>query len=174
MAEVLVVYESMFGDAQQVALAVAQGLADAGSIDCLEVGGAPTSVPAGVRLLVVGSPNHAFGLPSERTRDEAKAQADRPLVSTGIGVREWLERLDPPSQPTCSATFDTRMAHPKALTRLDHASRTAARRLRALGFTPLGESAHFTVADVRGPLVDGELDRAAQWGRQLAARLAAT
>ena len=168
MTDVLVVYESMFGDAQQVALAIAAGLSEVGSVDCVEVGGAPTSMPAGLRLLVVGSPNHAFGLPRESTREEAGEKTDRPLVSPGIGVREWLDQLATAPGPIPAVTFDTRMSHPKALTKLDHASRTSAHRLRDLGFTPLADSQHFFVLDVKGPLAEGELDRATAWGRQLA------
>ena len=87
------IYESMFGDNQQVARAIAAGLAEGGvSAEAIEVGVAPTTVGPDVDLLVVGAPNHAWSLPRPNTRQDAAAKADVPLVSQGIGVREWLAR----------------------------------------------------------------------------------
>ena len=52
----LVIYESMFGNTQQVAQAIGEGLALILSADVVEVGHAPATVPVDVSLLVVGGP----------------------------------------------------------------------------------------------------------------------
>ena len=87
----MVIYESMFGDNQQVARAIAAGLAQAGvQTEAIEVGNAPSTITPDVDLLVVGSPNHGWSLPRPSTRQDAATKSDTPLVSQGIGVREWL------------------------------------------------------------------------------------
>ncbi|ANH39595.1 hypothetical protein I601_3188 [Nocardioides dokdonensis FR1436] len=59
----VVIYESMFGDNQQAARAIAAGLNEAGvAAEAIEVGTAPTAIGSDVDLLVVGSPDHAWGV----------------------------------------------------------------------------------------------------------------
>jgi hypothetical protein len=161
----LVVYESMFGDNQQVARAISAGLGEAGvEAEAVEVGTAPSSVPAEVGLLVVGSPNHAWSMPRPSSRQDAAKQADGELVSRGIGVREWLDEASLPGGVRTVA-YDTRGSHPKAVVKFDHASRTIEKGLARLGGTPLLPAEHFLVADMRGPLEPGEVERAQEWGR---------
>jgi hypothetical protein len=162
----IVIYESMFGDNQQVATAIAAGLSEGGvPAEPVEVGGAPKSVDAD--LLVVGSPNHAWSMPRPNTRQSAAQQADGPLVSQGIGVREWLKEARLPAGIR-SAAYDTRGSHPKAVVAMDHASSSIEKRLAKLGGTRLVPAEHFLVADMKGPLEPGEVERAHAWGVSLA------
>lgn len=168
----LVIYESMFGDNQQVAGAIAAGLQQGGvSAEAIEVGVAPTTIPADVDLLVVGSPNHAWSMPRPSTRSDAAQQAEAPLVSQGIGVREWLEVATLPAGLP-SVGYDTRGSHPKAVVRFDHASKSIEKGLARLGATRLVPAEHFLVADMKGPLEPGEVERAHAWGGTLARQLA--
>jgi hypothetical protein len=167
----IVVYESMFGDNKQVAEAIAAGLADAGvTADAIEVGVAPTTLGDDVDLLVVGCPNHAWSMPRPSTREDASTKVDEPLVSQGIGVREWLEQaaLTPGVR---SAAYDTRGSRPKAVVAFDHASSSIDKRLVKLGGVRLLPSEHFVVVDMTGPLEPGEVDRAREWGRRMASVL---
>lgn len=167
----MVVYESMFGDNRQVARAITAGLGESRVVaEAVEVGTAPAEVPAEVDLLVVGSPNHAWSLPRPATREDAATKTDVPLVSQGIGVREWLESATLP-QGIRTAAYDTRGSHPKAVVRFDHASTTIDKGLTRLGGTRLAPAEHFLVADVKGPLEPGELERAQAWGRALGSAL---
>jgi hypothetical protein len=86
----LVVFESMFGNTQQIADAITEGLARHLPVEQAEVGAAPAIVGDDVELLVVGGPTHAFGLSRPGTRQSAAQQTQDGLVSTGIGLREWL------------------------------------------------------------------------------------
>jgi flavorubredoxin len=70
----LVIYESMFGNTQQVANAVGDGLARTLPADVVEVGHAQATVPVNVSLLVVGGPTHAFGMSRQKTRADAAGQ----------------------------------------------------------------------------------------------------
>lgn len=161
----------MFGDNQQVARAIAAGLAEAGvAAEAIEVGAAPTVIGPDVDLLVVGSPNHAWGMPRPKTRQDAAKQADDPLVSQGIGVREWLVRVSLPAGLRTVA-YDTRGSHPKAVVAMDHASTSIEKGLSKLGGTRLVPAEHFRVADVKGPLEPGEPERAHAWGVTLAGLL---
>src|SRR5688500_18719952 len=108
----LVVYESMFGNTETVARALADGLASRMEGDVGEVGAAPGAVRGDVALLVTGGPTHAFGLSRESTRKAAADQSQGALVSRGIGLREWLDALAPGSAVP-AATFDTRVRHPR-------------------------------------------------------------
>lgn len=168
----LVIYESMFGDNRQVALAIAAGLAEAGvAAEAIEVGAAPTGISADLDLLVVGSPNHAWSLPRPSTRQDAAAKADGPLVSQGIGVREWLRSAAVPTGLRTVA-YDTRGSHPKAVVAMDHASTSIEKGLAKLGGKRLVSAEHFRVADMKGPLEPGEAERAHAWGATLAGLLA--
>ena len=66
-----VVFESMFGNTQVIAQAVADGLAESMSVELEEVGSAATEIAGDVDLLVVGGPTHAFGMSRQRTRESA-------------------------------------------------------------------------------------------------------
>src|SRR6187455_2965455 len=90
----LVVYESMFGNTQAIASAVARGLSGRMAVDLVEVTDAPTRVAAD--LVVAGGPTHAFSMSRPATRESAAEQAHgRPLVSRGSGLREWLAEAGP-------------------------------------------------------------------------------
>lgn len=169
----LVIYESMFGDNREVARAIAAGLGEAGvAAEAIEVGIAPTTIGDDVALLVVGSPNHAWSMPRPSTRQSAADQADEPLVSQGIGVREWLASARLPDGVRTVA-YDTRGSHPKAVVAMDHASTSIERGLARLGGSRLTPAEHFRVADVKGPLEPGEPERAREWGVTLAGLLRA-
>jgi hypothetical protein len=78
-------------------------------------------------------------------------------------LRTWLSGVD--ARGIRAAAFDTRGDARAALT--GSAARGIARRLRRRGCSVVG-SPSFLVADSEGPLEDGELDRAREWGRSLA------
>jgi hypothetical protein len=174
MKRALVIYESMYGNTQQVAEAVAEGLAGVAAVDVVEVGTAPTKLPANIGLIVVGGPTHAFGMSRPGTREDAAKQAEEPPISQGMGVREWLESLQPtPGLP--AAAFDTHVEHPKLLRHVGSAAGSIAKRLHSLGFKRAAAPEHFWVSGAQGPLAEGQLERAYGWGRALAdeARLSA-
>ena len=161
----LVVYESMFGCTRSVAEAIAEGLRlSTDDVRLVEVGQAPTDL-TGVDLLVLGGPTHAFSMSRANTRaDAARQNGPRPLVSRGIGIREWLERLPRPERTVRAATFDTRVRPPRVP---GSAARAADRRLRSLGLLMVAPAQSFWLAGTRGPLQEGETARARQWASGL-------
>ena len=143
---------------------------DANSVSASIGSTAPDAIGADVDLLVVGSPNHAWSMPRASTRQSAAEQADAPLVSQGIGVREWLGAATLPAGLRTVA-YDTRGSRPKAVVAMDHASTSIEKGLARLGGSRLVRAEHFRVVDMKGPLEPGELERARAWGVTLAGLL---
>jgi hypothetical protein len=172
MSPALVVYESVFGDAKKIALAIAEGLATRLPVDVVSAREAPSQVPSDVRMLVVGGPNHAFSMPRPATRQGAIKDHGAEIPDTTFGLHEWLDRAQVPAGMS-AAVFDLRMDHPKLVTTMDHASKTEEKLLRGLGATIAAAAEHFVVTGTKGPLADGEEDRARRWGQALAQIVAA-
>ena len=165
----LVVYESMFGNTEQLARAVVEGLRlDGLDADLVEVGRAPVGAHGDLDLLVVGAPTHAFSLSRPTTRADAVRQG-APAGKAAYGLREWLgdSRVshDLDDLPRL-AVFDTRVTKVRHLPKA--AGHKAARLGVRHGYPLLTKPVSFLVEDVQGPLADGELDRAVAWGRELA------
>jgi hypothetical protein len=164
----LVVYESVFGDARTIAQAIADGLSTAVPTDVVAAADAPAEIGPEVGVLVVGGPNHAFGMPRPSTREGAVKQYGADIPDTGTGLHEWLQAVRVPGGRLLSAAFDTRTGGHPMLTKLDHAARTEEKLLGTLGTQVIAPAEHFFVADAKGPLVEGEEDRARRWGTTLA------
>ncbi|GIJ48122.1 flavodoxin [Virgisporangium aliadipatigenens] len=164
----LVVYESMFGNTRAIANAVAEGLATGMPVDVTEVGAAPATFDA--ELVVIGGPTHAFSMSRPATRRDAAQKADGAIVSTGIGVREWLDRQRSTLEGRQVAAFGTRMDSFMS----GSAAKSLQRRLGRLGARVAVPFGDFHVEGMQGPLPEGELDRARRWGEVLAAAVTTT
>jgi hypothetical protein len=153
-----VVCESSFGNTRSIGEAIAEAL-DAELLSVAD----PLPDLEEIDLLVVGAPTHVHGLPSERSRKAAIEQGGTG-AEPGRGVRDWLAEL-PRSDGLRAATFDTRFEKPAFLT--GSAAKGIAKRLRRHGFELAAEPESFFVLGGEGPLKDGELERAAEWGGTL-------
>lgn len=163
----LVVYESMFGNTESVAAAVANGLAAEGAeVSLLEVSQANPTDVAHHDLIVVGAPTHAFSLSRRSTREDAVKQG-APEGHTDVGIRDWLAEMKRPADeiPRLAACFDTRVTKVRRIPK--SASTRAAHMLAHNGLTLIARPAAFLVQDTRGPLEPDELVRAVSWGRRL-------
>ena len=169
MTRALVIYESMYGNTEQIAMAIGEGLSRHATVEVVEVGAAPTEIPPDVDVIAVGGPTHAFSMSRPGTREAAAKDSEGPLVSSGIGVREWLQQLEPPGGRLAAATFDTHAEHPRLLRHAGSAAAPISRRLAKLGIDTVAGPEHFWVEGSLGPLRDGELDRARAFGSAVAA-----
>jgi hypothetical protein len=166
----LVVFESMFGNTEKIAGAVARGLQLEGiDTGLVEVRSAPHRLAADLDLLVVGGPTHGFSMSRASTRADAVRQG-APSERATTGLREWLEcvELDAERAPEL-ATFDTRVTKVRWLPQA--AGPSAARAGRRRGLETIAKPHGFLVDDIHGPLVEHELERAVEWGRHLGVSL---
>lgn len=165
----LMVYESMFGNTEKIAHAIAEGLSGEMHVVQHEVGDAPAAITDFLDLIVVGGPTHAFSLSRPGTRADAVKQG-APDQRAATGLREWLGHLHKGPHSELVATFDTRADKVRHLP--GSAARKAERLMHALGYAVAGHQS-FYVSDVQGPLLPGELERARDWGRELGADMRA-
>jgi len=143
-----VIYDSTFGNTEQIARAIADTLGEQGSVRVARVGEAGTLDVEGLDLLVLGCP-------TQRHKPTPAVQAF--LVSLPRGALQGLP----------AAAFDTRYRKARWLT--GAAARGIAKRLRKTGASPLLPPESFFVAARLGPLEEGELQRAGDWAREVLA-----
>lgn len=164
----LVVYESMYGNTRDVALAIAEGASTVAPTEAVEVGEAPTQVPEDVGLLIVGGPTHAFSMTRPGTRSDATTKHadgfEGDFISTDMGIREWLGSMSA-RKGLGFATFDTRIATPHLP---GSAAAKAAKILRRKKLARVADPESFWVEGTQGPLSDGEPERAERWGAKVA------
>lgn len=171
----VVVYESMFGNTRMVAEAIGRGLASRTEVAVVPVREATADVLEGVDLVVAGGPTHLHGMSRARSRRMAGAMARKPgspLVlepgAEGLGLREWIPALDPLT--VAAAAFDTRAQGVPLFT--GRASKGISKSLRRRGLRMVAKPESFVVAGKDTHLVEGEVARATEWGRRIAARVA--
>jgi hypothetical protein len=163
--DAVVVYESLWGNTAQVARAVAEGLGPGARALRTDEAGPDAVVSA--ELVVAGAPVLGFKLSSPKMRDAIRQNPGKgpaPDLSCPP-LCDWLESLTPAASVR-GAAFDTRVRGP-----FGKGAPEIARRLEAAGYRQLAEPEGFIVKGKHGPMRDGELERAREWGRQLARAL---
>jgi hypothetical protein len=171
----LVTFESVYGNTRAIAEAVGEGLGALGEVTVASHDQLAHEDVGGAELLVVGAPTHMHGLPTSFSRKmAAKASEEEgvaldPSATAEPGIRGWLAEQS--GEGRAAAAFDTRADKNPALT--GSAARGIGKRLRRRGFELAVDPESFFVDDAEGPLADGELERAREWARTLAARTAA-
>ena len=156
----IVVYESHWGCTKAVAHAIAEGIGN--EARALTTDEATPEVVAGAELIVAGAPVIAFALPraSATAQLAADTKAPRPADVTHPLLRTWLEGI--PAGRGRFAAFETRIWwSPRGSTG------TIESRLSKAGYAKIAKAERFIVAGAYGPLREGELERAREWGATL-------
>jgi flavodoxin I len=145
----LIVYDSVFGNTEQIAQAIGNALGSQMGVEILRAGTVESEQLAGLKLLVVGSPTQG-GRATPAIQDFlGRVSAD---VIRGVNV----------------AAFDTRL--PTRLVGIfDYAAGRIADSLKSKGGLLMAPPEGFVVGGREGPLKEGELERAAEWARRLTA-----
>ncbi len=148
----LVVYDSQFGNTERVAHIIARALGEFGPARAAHVHETAATQLRFVDLLVFGSPTQGRSVPP--------------------AIRRFVERLPPDAlRGPRTACFDTRARAPWLLGA--SAASQLVRQLRRVQVEVVGPPVSFYVKDRRGPLEDGEAERATAWAKELAALVAA-
>jgi flavodoxin I len=144
----LIVYDSVYGNTEKVAQAIAEAIG--GEVKLARVGELDLSELKALDLLIVGAPTHAA----------------RPSPAT----REFLERIEARALKGVKvAGFDTRLTNTWAKM-FGFAARGIANGLKKKGGTLVVPPEPFYVDGSEGPLSEGELERAAAWGKEIVRR----
>lgn len=158
----VVIYESLWGNTQAVAKAIAEGIGpDALALSTAE---ATSEVVGGAELIVAGAPLQAFSLPTEKVRARIDSAGDPKPELLAPTLRSWLEQL--PLGHGRSAAFDTKLRWLPG-----SAANVIDRELTRVGYVPVLKAEHFLVEGRNGPLRDGEIERARRWGAAVAAAI---
>jgi flavorubredoxin len=154
----IVVYESHWGNTAAIANAIAEGIGP--ETIALSTAQAVGDALAGVDLIVAGAPVLGFSLPTEDMLKGLAREATPPVLSNP-SMRSWLAAL--PKGTGRSAAFETRIWWSPG-----GSIKGIQRELEKAGYPTLVAAERFIVKDRYGPLKDGELERAKQWGADLA------
>ncbi|MBU4557283.1 MAG: flavodoxin-like domain-containing protein [Actinobacteria bacterium] len=163
----VVVYESYWGNTASIASAIAEGLG--GGAQAITTDLASDQVLALAQLIVVGAPLLGFTLPTDTMRKTLPGKMDAPSRADvdHPSMRAWLAAM--PAGSGRFASFETRLKRSPGA-----ATKRIEKGLEAAGRTRLLERERFLVGGTYGPLLDGELERARQWGAALAEAMGRT
>ncbi len=140
----LIVYESKYGNTEQIAKAIGASIqGDVSLVRSTEGAGAIN----GAELLIVGAPTYG-GKPMP----EMQAFLDRIPDSALTGIK--------------TAGFDTRLKS-RFASMFGYAAPKIAEILHSKGGTQLVPPEGFIVKRSKGPLLEGELERATAWGKRI-------
>jgi hypothetical protein len=163
---VVVVYESHWGNTAAVARAIADGFGPAARV--LTTDEASSTTVAEADLIIAGAPVMAFSLPNDKMLASLAhdTKAPTPPDLSHVSMRSWLDAL--PAGHGRSVEFETglRWSPGGATGAIGH-------KLEQAGFRRLAKARRFVVKGSYGPLREGELQRAQEWGSELAAAMAA-
>lgn len=153
----LVIYDSVFGNTEQVALAIRRALPSQDDPRAVRVGDVDPDQLPGLELLIVGSPTRGFR-PTEATAAFLTALPGHCLQ--GVKVAAFDTRFSLADIKSSAVRLVVRMG--------GYAAKAIADQLRRKGGEMIVPPEGFLVVGEQGPLKEGELDRAAIWARQVA------
>ncbi len=146
----LIVYDSIFGNTQQIAEAIAERVEQKGFVREVKAYQLSPAELEGIGLMVMGCPTHRLNIP----------KASR-VVLEGTPVRAL--------RGVGTAAFDTRYRMPAW--KSGSAARTLSRKLHRLGGKQVVPPESFFIVARKGPLGEGEVERAKRWAESILGRL---
>ncbi len=153
----LVVFDSVFGNTEKIARSIAGALAPQTDVEVMSVGQVKTLALTNLKLLIVGSPTRSF----RPTPDMTTWLQSLPVNSlAGVKVAAFDTRIP---EKTFKKNLFLRLFSKMVAYAADPIAKDLVTKGGSLGGSPTG----FYVAESEGPLVEGELDRAANWAKNL-------
>ena len=149
--KILVVYDSAHGNTEQIAKAIAGTFNTLHDVEVSRVDASAIRKLSTVDLIIAGSPTYG-GRPTP------------PML-------EFLNNIPGDGLKGVKiAAFDTRLTN-KLVSIFGFAAGKIASQLKGKGGNPVAEPAGFFVKGSKGPLKDGEIERAVQWAREIASSI---
>jgi len=145
--KVLIVYDSVYGNTEKIAMAIAETLTSSAGVKALRANEFDPLELESIDFLIVGSPVHA----------------GRPTPD----IKKFLSKIPANALRNISvASFDTRMSIFIAKL-FGYAAGRIAESLKGKGGHLVASSEGFIVEDKEGPLKQGELERATSWAKRI-------
>jgi len=153
MVERLVIYDSFFGNTQKIAESIGEAL---GNAVVKKVSDVAQDDLENLQILIVGSPTRAF--------------------QPSPDIKSFLKQLDSNAlDGVKAAAFDTRIPIDKTdsgflrtlIKIFGYADKIIDKSLQKAGAEIALESNGFGVSDSEGPLIEGEIERAQNWAKQI-------
>ena len=157
----LVAYDSTYGNTEQVARAIGAALGPQEEVETLRVGEITPEQLESVDLLVVGCPTQKFS-PTGATTRLLKGLPKDSLKGVKVAAFDTRFTVDEIEKVKILAFF-VRM--------FGYAAEPVAGRLQKKGGEMAVSPEPFYVSGTEGPLLEGELERAGAWARQILASL---
>ena len=155
----LVVYDSQFGNTEKIAQAIAHELSSRMNIEILRVGNVKLEHLAGISFLIVGSPTQRFR-PTEGITNFIKGLPQDSL--NGVKVAAFDTRLtEEEIEEIRILAFFVRI--------FGYAAKPISNGLKKKGGDLVLPPEGFYVEGMEGPLIEGELERASDWAKQIIA-----
>ena len=147
MAKVIIIYESKYGNTRQVAQTIGEGIREGqkNEVNMLELGDVDLNIIDDYAVVLIGSPNH-IGSPTR-------------------GIKKFIEKLGKQDlKEKQVAVFDTCFTgdYEKAVKRMEEEIRK-----KAPGLQLLQPGLSIIVKGMKGPPVDGEIDKCRNFGIKL-------
>ena len=152
----LVIYESFFGNTEQIARAIGEAFCEQMDVEVRKVGAVQPGQLNGLDLLIVGAPTRGFRPSPDVSRFLKNLPADR---LKGVKAAAFDTRIGEDDIKSRALRFMVRL--------FGYAAKPIAQMLRKKGAAMVIDPEGFCVEDTEGPLKEGELERAAAWAKQI-------
>ena len=158
----LVIFDSAYGNTAQIARAIGDALGSAPDVVTLQVGEVTPDQLSGLELLIVGSPTQRFSA-TPAISSFLKSLPEHAL--RGVKVAAFDTRFTREHMKSVSSvlSFSAGLVGDSA-----YAAKSIASALKREGSALVAPPEGFYVKDTEGPLLDGELERAAEWAQRVA------
>lgn len=157
--KVLIIYDSMYGNTEKIAKAIAGAFISSDKAKILRTSEAPSWDLKSINLLIVGSPTHG-GKPTpdlQRFLDQIPADALKDISIASFDTR-FLEK-------------DQGFALRLLMRTIGYAASRIADSLKSKGGKIVVPPEGFIVKAKEGPLAQGELERAKTWVKQILSQI---
>lgn len=152
----LVIYDTYFSNTEKIAQAVGRGLGTDYEVSVVKVDAVKPEMLEGLDFLVVGSPTRAFS-PTPASKTFIRKLSANQL--SGVKVTAFDTRLPINEKTPGILRFLAGI--------FGYADKPLLDELKKKGGVQVVPSEGFLVTDSEGPLAEGELERATEWGKAI-------
>jgi flavodoxin I len=159
----LIVYDSHKGNTQQIAQATGNALGNQEDTTMVRVGVVKPEQFKGLKLLIIGSPTQRFR-PTAAISNLLKGISENGLKGVKVVVFDTRLTTREINETPALAFFVRLFGHSA------YAAKPIADTLKNKGGELIVSAEGFFVEGMEGPLAQGELERAADWAKQISAK----